>query len=182
MIYFVRAEATPYVKIGYVKTAKTKVSTSRAINKRISELQVGCPYELTLLRTADGELAEETALHNKYSTRKVRGEWFCLSDSEVMYEQVGDTSVTVKRTRAARAGVNAFLSQMTAYDIIGLVARVYGVRYHGDAYIISLEQDEYIYKAICAAHRAATAAYEDDQVSCAGNCGRLVSTVVPPGT
>ena len=55
-------------------------STRGSINKRIRELQTGCPYEIKLVEKHDslyGQTIERT-LHNLYVYCKTFGEWFAL--------------------------------------------------------------------------------------------------------
>ena len=67
-IYVVRCEESNYYKIG--KTDDIK--------KRLSGLQVGCPYRLVLIHYYDKQNSDliEKHLHNKYRDYEIRGEWF----------------------------------------------------------------------------------------------------------
>lgn len=71
MIYFVQAK-TPDgpgpVKIGY--------TSADAIWPRIDTLQVGCPWDLVVLRTTPGSQRDEVALHRRFAHLAMRGEWF----------------------------------------------------------------------------------------------------------
>lgn len=71
MIYFIGCNDR-YVKIG----------VSYDPYRRIDDLQVENPYELTVLKTIDVSHAAEVYLHNKFSHLHHRGEWFHL-DSEL---------------------------------------------------------------------------------------------------
>lgn len=66
-VYFL--VAGPFVKIG---------KTTGVPGSRISELQTGCPYEITLAAHIDGGLKKEAELHRQFSEYRVRenGEWF----------------------------------------------------------------------------------------------------------
>jgi hypothetical protein len=55
MIYAVQILRLQYVKIGYTQ--------HEDVAKRISELQTGCPFEITPLLTVRGSLTEEKAMH-----------------------------------------------------------------------------------------------------------------------
>jgi hypothetical protein len=63
-------------KIGY---------TTNSVNKRIRELQTGCPYKITLVETYSSEYANkiETTLHNFFSHKNTYGEWFDLDIQDV---------------------------------------------------------------------------------------------------
>ena len=66
-VYFLRAGE--FIKIG---------RTTDWPHKRISELQTGCPYPITLAGFLDGDAKEESRLHKKFSALRARdgGEWF----------------------------------------------------------------------------------------------------------
>lgn len=68
MIYFIGCNDR-YVKIG--------VSHSPA--SRLNDLQVGTPYDLTMLKTIDVSHKAEAYLHNKFSHLHHRREWFHLN-------------------------------------------------------------------------------------------------------
>lgn len=67
-IYFIK-DPRGFVKIGI---------TSGPVFARLSELQVGNPTALRIMGTAVGSRTQEQALHEKYKTLRVRGEWFKL--------------------------------------------------------------------------------------------------------
>lgn len=57
--------------------------TKHKLQKRLSQLQTGCPYEINIMETFDskhGQLIERT-LHNVYSHAQMHGEWFNLDIS-----------------------------------------------------------------------------------------------------
>lgn len=71
--------ASRYYKIGI---------TSNTIEKRISELQTGCPYKIKQhhhIDTKNQKLSQsiEKWLHKKYSKYRLQGEWFELPISAV---------------------------------------------------------------------------------------------------
>jgi hypothetical protein len=53
-----------------------KVGSATDVRDRVSCLQVGCPYELTLLGTIRGGHRAESALHGALNGFRFRGEWF----------------------------------------------------------------------------------------------------------
>lgn len=67
MIYFARCGHDGPIKIGH---------TIGGIASRISFLQVGCPWQIVVLGTMDGDFASEAALLKKFSHLNMRGEWF----------------------------------------------------------------------------------------------------------
>lgn len=71
MIYAIQALQTPYIKIGIARGSKG----------RLTNLQVGCPYDLVLVAEADWHNKFERVIHD-YLTRcnkHIRGEWFDYS-------------------------------------------------------------------------------------------------------
>lgn len=66
MIYFIQDAETRLVKIGF----------SNAPWQRFAKIQSDCPGELTMRALIDGGVAEEAALHVRFSAHRSRGEWF----------------------------------------------------------------------------------------------------------
>lgn len=68
MIYAVMAEETGFIKFGYTAN----------ITKRISQMQTGCPFTLTLLTSCKGNKAAESWIHWRLCKAQAfqRGEWF----------------------------------------------------------------------------------------------------------
>jgi hypothetical protein len=71
MVYFIGNREKEVVKIGY---------TSGTAEKRLKELQTGCPFKLEVLHTIeDATIKDEKRLHAKYSEYRLNGEWFTLN-------------------------------------------------------------------------------------------------------
>lgn len=58
------------------KADPVKIGYSKNPHKRLSELQTGHPYELTVRKTLTGTLADEKRLHKLLSDFNCSGEWF----------------------------------------------------------------------------------------------------------
>lgn len=76
-VYFVRCLDTAFVKIG-------KASD---VEYRISKMQTGCPYELSLMlkikcESDDNATKIEKELHKAFLFHKFRGEWFQISGND----------------------------------------------------------------------------------------------------
>lgn len=69
-VYFIRAGSTGPIKIGHARNPQS----------RLSEIQVGHHEEVRLLGWYDGGVAEERALHARFSQHHIRGEWFHPAD------------------------------------------------------------------------------------------------------
>jgi len=68
-VYFIEAEKLGVVKIGF--------SDSHP-DRRLRELQTGCPAPLKLLAYFEGTANEERQLHRTFSDLRSHGEWFRL--------------------------------------------------------------------------------------------------------
>lgn len=66
MIYAIEAEGTGFVKFG----------KARDVLKRLGNLQIGSPYRLKLIASADWPDAEESLIHLFLEDSHERGEWF----------------------------------------------------------------------------------------------------------
>jgi len=70
MIYFIRAEETPYIKIGYTED----------LYRRMIKMQADCPVKLLVLKTIEGDKNYEKDIHKKFAAFHYRGEWFKLNE------------------------------------------------------------------------------------------------------
>lgn len=70
-----------------------KIGISENVEKRIKQLQTGCPFRIDVVKKYDSPIASriEKIMHRKYGSRKVDenqynliGEWFNLSIGEVL--------------------------------------------------------------------------------------------------
>jgi hypothetical protein len=75
-VYLLNAYGTDNYKIGITK---------RDINKRIKQLQTGCPDEIVLIKKFDCEHYRKVEgwLHRLHAAKRVEGEWFVLEDSDI---------------------------------------------------------------------------------------------------
>lgn len=78
MVYFALNKASRAVKIG----------TSNNPAKRLAELQTASPEPLELLGTIFGDSEKEEELHQRFSAKRIRGEWFRAD--EAMLEDIAD--------------------------------------------------------------------------------------------
>jgi hypothetical protein len=68
IVYFVRAEKSGLVKIGFAKNNA---------KRRVQVLQTGCPEPLSLVHFIEGlNKEDETKLHRLFESEKESGEWF----------------------------------------------------------------------------------------------------------
>lgn len=65
MIYFIRQNDE--VKIGYTESDP---------KGRLSQIQVGNPFDLTMILLIDGDVKVEKELHERFTDLHIRGEWF----------------------------------------------------------------------------------------------------------
>jgi hypothetical protein len=76
IVYFVNAENTTMFKIGFTK---------HSIDKRLANLQTGCPLNLLVYKTigCDDPVRLEHYLHDCFVDKKIRGEWFNVTFEEI---------------------------------------------------------------------------------------------------
>lgn len=68
-VYFIGNLTHQYVKIGYSLNPK----------KRLTGIQTGCPFPVTILATMPGSKRIETHLHDKFRKWRTVGEWFYIT-------------------------------------------------------------------------------------------------------
>lgn len=73
-VYLIRHGQTSYYKIGY----------SNNPYKRLADIQIHNPEEVTLTTFCPGNFALERKFHIKYAKRRIRGEWFKFNDLEIL--------------------------------------------------------------------------------------------------
>lgn len=74
-VYFVKAKETGYIKIGYTTNLKT----------RLKAMQTASPFELELVDFLEvrNAIDEEMDAHGFFYNRRLRGEWFDISEEEI---------------------------------------------------------------------------------------------------
>ena len=70
--YVIKSGNSHYYKIG---------KTSRSVESRRRELQTGNPHPLKVIKVLSGDL--EGYYHNKFSHKRVGGDWFKLSHGDI---------------------------------------------------------------------------------------------------
>ena len=76
-VYFIRHKNTKPIKIGYTEKETPE--------DRIASMETGSPFGIELLGFIKSSNAKrlEIELHKEYSSRRVKGEWFNLTEEEV---------------------------------------------------------------------------------------------------
>jgi hypothetical protein len=100
-VYFISARELDLVKIGY------------AFNplRRYNHLRTFSPVELTLEGAIPGGYDKERALHKRFATSRVRGEWFKLSPN--LQREIDASSRPQQFTRVA---VRAWIKKLANAD------------------------------------------------------------------
>lgn len=64
-----------------------KIGIAFDVDKRLSQMQTGCPYRLYAVSVhyVNNPLDAELMLHSYFFKKKVRGEWFRLSDTDLEF-------------------------------------------------------------------------------------------------
>ena len=75
-VYFIHMENSSLFKIGF---------TACNVNSRLKALQTGCPYRLSIYETVTCTTPAvlEKHLHECFSPRHVRGEWYNMTKTEI---------------------------------------------------------------------------------------------------
>lgn len=106
-VYFARESSVGAIKIGKSKHAR----------KRVSELNFGALYGVTLLATIEGGCCVESALHTFFQRFRIRGEWFHPVPELLAYiEKEGEDTETTRKREMEVAG-------QAMRDVKGIVAR-----------------------------------------------------------
>jgi len=86
-------------KKGFVYVIKCndfyKIGRTNNVQKRLSGMQTGNPYELELILSikTNSPFTLETSLHTKFKDKLIRGEWFKLSDKDLkIICKIGETT------------------------------------------------------------------------------------------
>lgn len=87
------AKCGKYHKIGYSKTPE----------RRVESLQTGNPEPVVLVGTIEGTKDTELQLHQQFHAKRVRGEWFELTDEDVQW-LLKPTSAAAAANPSAPAG------------------------------------------------------------------------------
>ena len=77
-VYFIQQETTNFVKIGFTKEDPIR---------RLSALKTSSPFDLKIigLIETDNCVKKESELHKQYADKRVKGEWFLLSNEEIEF-------------------------------------------------------------------------------------------------
>jgi len=67
------------------ESGAVKIGVSKDVDRRLSDLQVAHPHDLTLLACVESSNANslENRLHDRYSKYNINGEWFDLPNGEL---------------------------------------------------------------------------------------------------
>ena len=106
-VYWVRSGDADLVKVGYASD----------VTRRLALLQTGSnPHRLALLRKEPGDRGVEGALHQHYRVKRVRAEWFALTDADVQIDMT-----TLPRTFPP-VGVRTALAEYAASKTLTMTA------------------------------------------------------------
>lgn len=80
-------DACGYVYLIQSTTGYYKIGSSRSVPNRLQQLQCGNPEHLMLLHQFPSANArqDELSLHARFADRRVRNEWFALSDEDIAH-------------------------------------------------------------------------------------------------
>lgn len=74
-----------YIYVIRSENGKYKIGKAQDVNKRLQSLQTGTPEKLELVLTikTSNKNVLETICHRQFSSKKIRGEWFSLTDDDL---------------------------------------------------------------------------------------------------
>jgi len=110
-IYFIRAGSTPFVKIGW----------TRNLRMRLSVLQTGNQDTLKVLRVLSGGREREGSLHALFHRLRRRGEWFEMDGGLEQFIASAARDCVMKQAMAAPR-----LEPLTEDECAAIIARVEG--------------------------------------------------------
>ena len=115
MIYFIQNGTGP-VKIGYTKND---------VNQRLASLQSASPYQLHLLGTMDGSIADERRLHRKFALLHTSGEWFRADQMllDYIYDATGNAALIEYDPATLDGSLDAELAHIEVGYIKGALKR-----------------------------------------------------------
>ena len=101
MIYVVLAPSANAVKIGYAE---------QDVDRRIREVQCGCPELLRTLVVIPGTREDEGTLHHHFAGYRLQGEWFRYEDAVARFTwDMGDQHAPVPKPTAPQPRVAGHL-------------------------------------------------------------------------
>jgi hypothetical protein len=116
VIYFIACPAAGAVKIGMCRDNPFYLYT------RLCDLQCANPHRLELVGAQDGGIAEEKALHARFASGRIRGEWFKLTPD--VSEHIATLTIPEKpfATRKATTRVQSLPAPLVASNDCLLLA------------------------------------------------------------
>lgn len=105
MIYL--AKSGDHYKIGY----------SGSVEARLREIQVGNPLPVELVDSWQGDKSDESAIHQYLQDKRVRGEWFDLSDDDLAWLETTKPAHSSTRSFTGRAKLKVGGCSLCARDV-----------------------------------------------------------------
>lgn len=115
MVYFIQQSNEDVYKIGYTQ--------SNDCTSRLSSIQTGNPYPLSVYKSVrDAEQSTEKFFHDYFKNRRLSGEWFSITASEI------DKAISFYKTRGQYYGlVNAVGQPITIPQRVEHTKRVFEI-------------------------------------------------------
>jgi len=97
-----------------------KIGKAKDPFKRIVDLQIGSSLDLTVLfmipyATESEAFEEEAKLQKKFKDKRVRGEWFSLTEEDILAIRTLETEDAAKIARNATTEVSVYLQELLDY-------------------------------------------------------------------
>lgn len=99
-----KAKRSSFVYLFQEEHGATKIGVSSRWRERLKEIDILIPYQTYVVAVIKSDFARqiERELHERYSSRRISGEWFRLSDADIrqILSDYGDGIVTVRNDGA----------------------------------------------------------------------------------
>lgn len=115
MIYLMACEEMGVCKIGFSKDPE----------RRLAEVQTGCPYNVRLASVREGCSALEREIHNRLQFYRTVGEWFRLEDGVIQaFQSISIAEKKVTKHQGAVGTLDHYLSRDDAPSMTAFAAKL----------------------------------------------------------
>jgi hypothetical protein len=114
-VYFAQAEARPLSPI--------KIGTSMNVQRRLQDLQVGHPFKLVILIVMPGDRSTEVAIHARFASARLEGDWFEPTAELLRFLSHGDHMAGTSAAVMRPAAPDRLLDAREIADVLGVTRR-----------------------------------------------------------
>ena len=96
---------------------RVKIGTATDVRARLSQLQVGCPEKLTIIRVLDGGAPTEAWLHRRFADCRLSGEWFYFKAAMLTVVPPDELPVRAVHRPRLTLTLHEIINQADAFDV-----------------------------------------------------------------